>query len=111
MRRVQAGLQHLVGLELVELEIPLGGVDQGRLRDQPDQLGMVDGDAVAGRLPADHLDDTRQGRAREVGQVHRDLGPALDQHPQRLDDSAGRPEEWRTAAAIFLAISTSSVVR
>ncbi len=67
------------------MQIPYGGVDQGLLRDQADQLAVGDGCSVALGLAADHLDHPVDRRAFEVGQVHRDLGLAVDQQPKPLN--------------------------
>ena len=49
----QALLQYLLRLELVELQIPTGGLHQRFLRDQADQFAVMDAHAVAFGLAAD----------------------------------------------------------
>jgi hypothetical protein len=81
----KAVFDYLVRLEPGELEIPLRRIRQHRLWRQADQLGAHDTRAMLGRLAPHKLDDPRQRRLPEIGQVHRDLRFAFDDQPHRLD--------------------------
>jgi hypothetical protein len=83
---VESALQHLsVGIEARDLTCPIGAGFVGGFRDEADELGIVDEDAVALREMLDSCMDVMHGSEVEVGDVHAHLCAAVGENSDCFD--------------------------
>src|SRR5208282_4391342 len=73
------------GTEILDLQEPLGGLLQGQLGDEADDLAGDGLNSVAGGFALDEGEDAVDGSLFEVGQVHGDLGEFADEEAGGFD--------------------------
>ena len=81
----EAVLKDERGVEVLDLEEPLGGLLQRKLGDEADDLTGDGSDTITRALAADLLEDAMDGRLLEVSEVHGDLSHAAHQETCRFD--------------------------